>query len=158
MIEDLWVRSELADRINQEVLAYVDVQQIANQAVDAVAAPGWRPAAGGSSARPAGPLADGSPASFTSGPGNWRARSSPRRQSLWVPRTLSGHAKCTYSCTRPPSRSRRSGRTVVPDDGGVRAGAELTTTRTANNVADLPPQPSIGWSDLHGPGGPPVDG
>ena len=39
---------------------------------------------------------------------------------VWVPRTLSRHATCTYSCTRPPSRSRRSGRTVAPEGGGVR--------------------------------------
>jgi hypothetical protein len=30
------------------------------------------------------------------------------RQSLWVTRTRSRHATCTYSCTRPPRRSRRS--------------------------------------------------
>ena len=39
---------------------------------------------------------------------------------LWVPRTRSRHATCRYSCTRPPSRSRRSGRTVAPEGGGVR--------------------------------------
>ena len=33
VIEDPWARSALADRINQDVLAYVDVQPIANQAV-----------------------------------------------------------------------------------------------------------------------------
>jgi hypothetical protein len=40
--------------------------------------------------------------------------------ALWVPRTRSRHATCTYSCTRPPSRSRRSGRTVAVEGGGVR--------------------------------------
>ena len=40
---------------------------------------------------------------------------------LWVPRTLSPHATCTYSWMRPPSRSRRSGRTVAPEGGGVLA-------------------------------------
>ena len=39
---------------------------------------------------------------------------------LWVPRTRSPHATCTYSWMRPPSRSRRSGRTVAPERGGVR--------------------------------------
>jgi hypothetical protein len=38
---------------------------------------------------------------------------------LTVPRTLSRHATCTYSCTRPPSRSRRSGRMVAPERRGV---------------------------------------
>ena len=38
---------------------------------------------------------------------------------LWVPRTLSRHATCTYSCRRPPSRSRRSVRMVAPEGGGV---------------------------------------
>jgi hypothetical protein len=38
--------------------------------------------------------------------------------ALWVPRTLSPHATCTYSWMRPPSRSRRSGRTVAPERGG----------------------------------------
>jgi hypothetical protein len=37
---------------------------------------------------------------------------------LWVPRTRSRHATCTYSCTRPPSRSRRSGRSVAPMEVG----------------------------------------
>ena len=39
--------------------------------------------------------------------------------SLWVPRTLSPHATCTYSWMRPPSRSRRSGRMAAPEGGGV---------------------------------------
>jgi hypothetical protein len=43
VIEDPWVQSALADRISQEVLTYVDVQQIANKAVDALAAQGLRP-------------------------------------------------------------------------------------------------------------------
>jgi hypothetical protein len=38
---------------------------------------------------------------------------------LWVPRTLSRHATCMYSCMRPPSRSRRNGRMVAPERGGV---------------------------------------
>jgi hypothetical protein len=38
---------------------------------------------------------------------------------LWVPRTWSPHATCTYSWMRPPSRFRRSGRTVAPERGGV---------------------------------------
>jgi hypothetical protein len=41
------------------------------------------------------------------------------RWGLWVPRMLSRHATCTYSCTRPPSRSRRSGRSAALDGGGV---------------------------------------
>src|SRR3954467_471969 len=40
-------------------------------------------------------------------------------QGLWVPRTRSSHATCTYSCTTPPSRSRRSGRTVAVQGGGA---------------------------------------
>jgi hypothetical protein len=40
-------------------------------------------------------------------------------RALWVPRTLSRHATCTYSCTRPPSRSRRSGRSAALGGGGV---------------------------------------
>ena len=39
--------------------------------------------------------------------------------TMWVPTTRSPHATCTYSWTRPPSRSRRSGRTVAPERGGV---------------------------------------
>ena len=38
---------------------------------------------------------------------------------VWVPRTLSCHATCTYSWMRPPSRSRRSGRMIAPERGGV---------------------------------------
>jgi hypothetical protein len=38
---------------------------------------------------------------------------------LSVPRTLSHHAACTYSCSRPPSRSRRNGRLAAPEGGGV---------------------------------------
>jgi hypothetical protein len=38
---------------------------------------------------------------------------------LSVPRTRTRHATCTYSCTRPPSRSRRSGRSAALDGGGV---------------------------------------
>src|SRR5919107_4244546 len=41
------------------------------------------------------------------------------RRILWVPRTLSRHATCTYSCMRPPSRFRRSGRMVASGSGGV---------------------------------------
>jgi len=44
----------------------------------------------------------------------------PATLDLWVPRTRSRHATCRYSCTRPPRRSRRSGRTVAPEGGGVR--------------------------------------
>jgi hypothetical protein len=40
--------------------------------------------------------------------------------TAWVPITPSRDATCTYSCTRPPRRSRRSGRTVAPEGGGVR--------------------------------------
>ena len=40
-------------------------------------------------------------------------------QFTWVPRTVSRHATCTYSCTRPPSRSRRSSRMVAPEGGAV---------------------------------------
>src|SRR4051794_21721632 len=47
---------------------------------------------------------------------------SPRRLGEWVsvPRTPSRHATCRYSWTRPPRRSRRSGRTVASEGGGVR--------------------------------------
>ena len=38
---------------------------------------------------------------------------------LWVPRTRSPHATCTYSWMRPPSRSRRSGRTAASEHGGA---------------------------------------
>ena len=41
------------------------------------------------------------------------------RVTVWVPRTPSRYATCTYSWMRPPSRSRRSGRTVVSERGGV---------------------------------------
>ena len=41
------------------------------------------------------------------------------RANLWVSRTLSRHATCTYSWMRPPSRSRRSGRMVAAESGGV---------------------------------------
>ena len=46
--------------------------------------------------------------------------------TLWVPRTRSRHATCRYSCTRPPRRSRRSGRTVALGAGecGLRVGAD----------------------------------
>jgi hypothetical protein len=37
-----------------------------------------------------------------------------------VPKSGSRHATCTYSCRRPPRRSRRSGRIVAVDGGGVR--------------------------------------
>ena len=37
---------------------------------------------------------------------------SQHRLIVWVPRTQSRHATCRYSCTRPPRRSRRSGRTA----------------------------------------------
>jgi hypothetical protein len=43
VIQDPLVQSALADRITTEVLGYVDVQQIANEAVDALAAQGMRP-------------------------------------------------------------------------------------------------------------------
>ena len=43
-------------------------------------------------------------------------------QSVWVPRTRSPHATCTYSWTRPPSRSRRRTRMAVPGPGGPPAG------------------------------------
>ena len=42
-----------------------------------------------------------------------------KRLGLSVPRTRTRHATCTYSCTRPPSRSRLSGRMVAPEGGGV---------------------------------------
>jgi hypothetical protein len=41
------------------------------------------------------------------------------RRRVSVPRTPTRHATCTYSCTRPPSRSRRSGRIAALDGGGV---------------------------------------
>jgi putative transposase len=39
--------------------------------------------------------------------------------AMWVPRTGSPHATCTYSWMRPPSRSRRNGRTVASERDGV---------------------------------------
>ena len=39
--------------------------------------------------------------------------------TLWVPRTLSCHATWMYSCTRPSSRSRRSGLMTAPEGVGV---------------------------------------
>jgi hypothetical protein len=42
-------------------------------------------------------------------------------QHLVRAENLSRHATCRYSCTRPPRRSRRSGRTVAAEGGGVRA-------------------------------------
>jgi hypothetical protein len=39
--------------------------------------------------------------------------------AVWVPRTRSPHATCTYSWMRPPSRSRRIGRMAVLECGGV---------------------------------------
>ena len=42
-----------------------------------------------------------------------------RRNNLWVPKSLSRHATCTYSWMRPPSRSRRSGRIAASEPGGV---------------------------------------
>jgi hypothetical protein len=39
--------------------------------------------------------------------------------SLWVPSTRSRRETCRYSWRRPPRRSRRSGRTVAPEVGGV---------------------------------------
>ena len=47
-----------------------------------------------------------------------RPRTTRRDLDLWVPITRSPHATCTYSWMRPPSRSRRSGRTVAPERGG----------------------------------------
>jgi hypothetical protein len=38
---------------------------------------------------------------------------------LWVPRTLSPHATCTYSWRRPPSGSRRSTWVAAPEGRGV---------------------------------------
>ena len=46
---------------------------------------------------------DGHPA------GRDRGSVEPCSMGVWVPRTRSLHATCTYSCTRPPSRSRRNG-------------------------------------------------
>jgi hypothetical protein len=42
-----------------------------------------------------------------------------QERSVWVPITRSHHATCAYSWMRPPSRSRRSGRTVASEGGGV---------------------------------------
>jgi putative transposase len=39
------------------------------------------------------------------------------RDQVWVPRTLSSHATCTYSWTRPPSRSRRRVRITASERG-----------------------------------------
>ena len=49
----------------------------------------------------------------------WHRRLVRRRWTLWVPRTGSPHATCRYSWTRPPSRSRRSGRMVALGSGGL---------------------------------------
>ena len=43
VIEDPAVQSALTNRISAEVLAYIDVQQLANDAIDALAAQGLRP-------------------------------------------------------------------------------------------------------------------
>ena len=59
VIEDPWVQSALAERITQEVLTHVDVQQIANEAVDALAAQGMRPQLVDRLRDLTGPLADG---------------------------------------------------------------------------------------------------
>jgi hypothetical protein len=42
------------------------------------------------------------------------------KAGVWVPRTRSRRATCRYSCTRPSRRSRRHGRTVAVEGGGVR--------------------------------------
>ena len=59
VIADPAVQSALADRITREVLAYVDVQQIANETVDALAAQGLRPQLVDRLHDLTGPLADG---------------------------------------------------------------------------------------------------
>jgi hypothetical protein len=41
------------------------------------------------------------------------------REGVWVPKSRSRHATCTYSCRRPPSRSRRNGWMEAPERGGV---------------------------------------
>ena len=59
VIEDPMVQSALADRITREVLTYVNVQQIANEAVEALAAQGLRPQLVDRLHDLTGPLADG---------------------------------------------------------------------------------------------------
>jgi hypothetical protein len=50
----------------------------------------------------------------------WTMDGGPRDlPTVWVPRTCSRHATCTYSCMRPPSPSRRSGLMAASDRGGV---------------------------------------
>jgi hypothetical protein len=57
----------------------------------------------------------------------------------WVPRTVSRHATCTYSCMRPPSRSRRSGRMVGPP-GWLRSPASPRCPSRPADPASRPDQ------------------
>jgi hypothetical protein len=59
VIEDPFVQSALASRISTEVLAYIDVEQLANETVDALAAQGLRPQLVDRLRELTGPLADG---------------------------------------------------------------------------------------------------
>jgi hypothetical protein len=59
VIEDPFVQSALANRISTEVLAYIDVEQLANETVDALAAQGLRPQLVERLRELTGPLADG---------------------------------------------------------------------------------------------------
>jgi hypothetical protein len=52
---------------------------------------------------------------------------------VWVPRTLSHHATCTYSCRRPPSRSRRRAEGRA-EGGGVRHGGRVLIKRSVRAV------------------------
>ena len=46
---------------------------------------------------------------------HWGYRRIQGELIVWVPRTRSRYATCRYSCMRPPSRSRRSGRMVAAE-------------------------------------------
>ena len=59
VIENPAVQSALSDRISAEVLAYIDVQRLANETVDALAAQGLRPELVDRLRELTGPLADG---------------------------------------------------------------------------------------------------
>jgi hypothetical protein len=55
-------------------------------------------------------------------------------RTLWVPRTLSPHATCTYSWMRPPSRFRRSGWIAAPEGGGSGVCGRVLVQRSVRAV------------------------
>jgi hypothetical protein len=54
--------------------------------------------------------------------------------TVWVPRPRSRYAACWYSCRRPPSRSRRSGRMVAAEGRWARACGRLLMERSVQTV------------------------